>query len=38
MIQILRKSLPRHRDHESLFGADHVVNIFGRGVDIDAAI
>jgi hypothetical protein len=27
--------LPRHCDHESLFCADHVVDVLGCGVDID---
>jgi hypothetical protein len=27
--------LPSHRDHETLFGADLVVDVLGRGVDID---
>src|SRR5215510_3816878 len=28
-------SLPRHRELESLLGADHVVDVLGRGIDID---
>src|SRR5262245_52995477 len=28
-------SLPRHRELESLLGADHVVDVLGRSVDVD---